>query len=107
MLGRLGIRSQLWLLVVAAAIAVAISAAAAGYAAWLGNRALAFEHNDSFIPLVALGTISSEMRETSFRLAGVLIDQIPIEGSKNHATAAVKNIRVRKQANEKGQGDKP
>ena len=92
MLGRIGIRTQLWLLVAAAAAAVAVATAAAGYAAWLGNRALAFEHDDSLIPLVSLGTISSEMRETSFRLAGVLIDQIPIEGSKNHATATVKTL---------------
>jgi methyl-accepting chemotaxis protein len=93
MLARLGIRSQLWLLVVVAAIAVAVAAAAAGYAARLGNQALEFEHNHAFTPLVALGTVSSDMRETSFRLAGVLIDQIPIEGSKNHAAVTVKSIR--------------
>ena len=92
MLERIGIRMQLWLLVGVAALAVAIAAGAAGYAAWQGKRALEFEHNESFVPLVALGTISSEMRETSFRLAGVLIDQIPIEGSKNHATGAVDGI---------------
>jgi methyl-accepting chemotaxis protein len=92
MVGRIGIRTQLWLLVAAAAAAVTLAAGAAAYAAWLGNRALEFEHSESFIPLVALGTISSDMRETSFRLAGVLIDQIPIEGSKNHAVATAKNV---------------
>jgi methyl-accepting chemotaxis protein len=92
MLGRIGIRIQLWLLVAAAAVAVAIAAGAAAYAAWLGNRALEFEHAESLIPLVALGTISTDMRETSFRLAGVLIEQIPIEGSKNHAMATSKTL---------------
>ncbi len=92
MLDRVGIRMQLWLLVALAAFAVAVAAAAAGYAAWFGIKALEFEHEDSLVPLVALSTISSEMRETSFRLAGVLIDQIPIEGSKNHAVGAVQGI---------------
>jgi methyl-accepting chemotaxis protein len=92
MLDRVGIRMQLWLLVALAAFAVVVTAAAAGYAALFGAKALQFEHEDSLVPLVALSTISSEMRETSFRLAGVLIDQIPIEGSKNHAVGAVQGI---------------
>jgi methyl-accepting chemotaxis protein len=92
MLDRMCIRLQCWLLVGVATLSVVIAAAAAGYAAWRGTGALEFEHKDSLGPLVALSTISSEMRETSFRLAGVLIDQIPIEGSKNHATGAVREI---------------
>jgi len=92
MLNRIGIRTQLWLLVAMAALAVVIAAGAAGYAAWRGSSALQFEHKDSLGPLVSLSTISSQMRETSFRLAGVLIDQIPIEGSKNHAAGAVREI---------------
>jgi methyl-accepting chemotaxis protein len=92
MLDRLGIRTQLWLLVAVAAIGVIVTAGAAGYAASRGGAALEFEHRDSLTPLVALGTISSELRETSFRVAGVLIDQIPIEGSKNHAVGAVRAI---------------
>ena len=92
MLDRVGIRTQLWLLVGLAALAVVVAAGAARYAASRGSAALEFEHRDSLVPLVALGTISSEMRETSFRLAGVLIDQIPIEGSKNHATGAARAI---------------
>ena len=92
MLDRLGIRTQLWLLVAAAAIAVVVAAGAAAYACKRGDAALEFEHRDSLAPLVALGAISSDLRETSFRLAGVLIEQIPIEGSKNHANSAVRTI---------------
>ncbi len=92
MLDRMCIRLQCWLLVGIATLSVVIAAAAAGYAAWRGTGALEFEHKDSLGPLVSLSTISSQMRETSFRLAGVLIDEIPIEGSKNHATGAVVEI---------------
>ena len=87
-ISRLPIRKQLLMLIGAAVIAVTAAAAAAGYAARLGLQALEFEHERSFVPVVALGTINSEMRDTSFRLAGVLIDQIPMEGSKNKAVEA-------------------
>ena len=92
MLSRMAIRTQLWLLVGFAVLAVVTAAGAAWYAAARGVDALEFEHRDSMGPLVALGTLSSELRETSFRLAGVLIDQIPVEGSKNHAVSAVREI---------------
>ena len=92
MLNRIGIRTQLSLLVAVAALAVLVAAGAAGYASLRGTSALEFEHKDSLGPLVSLSTISSQMRETSFRLAGVLIDEIPIEGSKNHATGAAVEI---------------
>jgi len=92
MLDRMCIRLQCWLLVGIATFAVAVAAGAAGYAAWRGTAALELEHTDSLGPLVALSGISSEMRETSFRLAGVLIDEIPIEGSKNQAKDAVASV---------------
>lgn len=94
MLARLGIRTQLWTLVAFAAIFVVAIAGAAVYAAERGIQALESEQKDSLRPLVALYNISAPMRETSFRLAGVLIDQIPIEGSKNHATAVAKDVGV-------------
>jgi methyl-accepting chemotaxis protein len=92
MLARLAIRTQLSILVLCAIVAVLIGAGAAWYAAARGTDALQSEHRDSLEPLVSLGSMSSDLRETSFRLAGVLIDQIPIEGSKNHAATAVKSI---------------
>ncbi len=92
MLSRLAIKTQLLLLVICAALAVALGAGAAWYAATRGTEALQLEHRDSLEPLVALGSMSSDLRETSFRLAGVLIDQIPIEGSKNHAASTVRDI---------------
>ena len=92
MLERMSIRLQCWLLVGVATFAVVLATAAAGYAAWRGIGALEYEHRDSLGPLVALNTISSTLHETSFRLAGVLIDEIPIEGSKNQAKDAVAEI---------------
>ena len=92
MLDRLSIRLQCWLLVAVATFAVIVATAAAGYAAWRGIGALEFEHRDSLGPLVSLNTIASELHETSFRLAGVLIDEIPIEGSKNQAREAVAEV---------------
>jgi methyl-accepting chemotaxis protein len=92
MLDRLSIRLQCWLLVGVAAVSVVVAAGAAGYAAWQGNAALDFEHHDSLGPLVALNGIAAELRETSFRLAGVLIDEIPVEGSKNQAREAVVDV---------------
>ncbi len=92
MLDRMCIRLQCWLLVAVATFAVVVATGAAGYAAWRGIGALEFEHRDSLGPLVALNTISSTLHETSFRLAGVLIDEIPIEGSKNQARDAVAEV---------------
>ena len=62
MLERLGIRTQLWMLVALATLAVIVASAGAGYAAWRGTAALEFEHKDSLGPLVSLSTISSQMR---------------------------------------------
>ena len=92
MLDRISIRLQCWLLVAVATFAVVVATGAAGYAAWRGIGALEFEHRDSLGPLVSLNSISSELHETSFRLAGVLIDEIPIEGSKNQAREAVGEV---------------
>ena len=89
---RLAIKTYLWILVAFATLAVLTGAGAAWYAAGNGVRALEAEHNDSLLPLLALAGMSSDLRETSFRLAGVLIDQIPAEGSKNHATTAMREI---------------
>ncbi len=92
MVDRICIRLQCWLLVAVATFAVVVATGAAGYAAWRGIGALEFEHRDSLGPLVALNTIGSTLHETSFRLAGVLIDEIPIEGSKNQAKDAVAEV---------------
>ena len=92
MIDRISIRLQCWLLVAVATFAVVVATGAAGYAASRGIGALEFEHRDSLGPLVALNTIGSTLHETSFRLAGVLIDEIPIEGSKNQAKDAVAEI---------------
>jgi methyl-accepting chemotaxis protein len=91
-LARIGIRTQLALVVLIAALSVSAVAAAAFYAAMRGASALEAEHHSALQPLVALNRISTLMRETGFRIAGVLIDQIPIEGSKNHATGAAPEV---------------
>jgi methyl-accepting chemotaxis protein len=86
------IKVQIWLLVLVAAASVLTVSAAGIYAAYRGSVALEYEHKQALQPLVQLGRLSTIMQETRFRLAGVLLDQMPMEGSKNHAHQAARDV---------------
>ena len=92
MLKNATIKVQTWLLVLVAAAAVVTVGAAGIYAAYRGAEALEYEHKQALQPLVQLGRLNTLMQETRFRLAGVLLDQMPMEGSKNHAHQAARDV---------------
>ena len=49
---------------------------------------------ERFAPLSRLQDLSSQLKEVRFRLAGVLLDQMPIPGSRNHLGDTVKAAPV-------------
>ncbi|MGE5651106.1 MAG: methyl-accepting chemotaxis protein [Bacillota bacterium] len=93
MFSRLSIRTQIILFVLVAAVAIVAVGAGGIYAARKGAQALESEHRHSLQPLSALkNNISTLMQETRFRMAGVLLEQMSVEGSKNHAAAAAQEV---------------
>ena len=80
----LSIRSQLLLL---SAVCLALVAGLSVLVV-LGSRSDAaalrdlYEHG--FQPMLALQNVDRQLKEVRFRLAGVLLDQIPVPGSRNH-----------------------
>jgi methyl-accepting chemotaxis protein len=49
-----------------------------------GNDALAYVYENRVLPTTALQEIDSALKEIRFRMAGVLLDQMPAVGSRNH-----------------------
>ncbi len=48
------------------------------------SAALRDVYERGFLPMLALQDVDRQLKETRFRLAGVLLEQIPIPGSRNH-----------------------
>jgi len=92
MFSRLSIKFQLWLFVLIAALFVVSVCGTGVFAARQGSAALEKEHIHSLQPLVLLAKITTVTQETRFRMAGVLLDQMPFEGAKNHAISAAKDV---------------
>jgi methyl-accepting chemotaxis protein len=49
-----------------------------------GNDALAYVYENRMQPTAALQEMDSDLKEIRFRMAGVLLDQMPSAGSRNH-----------------------
>jgi len=49
-----------------------------------GNDALAYVYENRVLPTTALQEMDSALKEIRFRMAGVLLDQMPAAGSRNH-----------------------
>lgn len=49
-----------------------------------GTDALAFVYENQMLPTTALQEMDSSIKEIRFRMAGVLLDQMPTAGSRNH-----------------------
>ncbi len=49
-----------------------------------GNDALAYVYENRMQPTAALEEMDSDLKEIRFRMAGVLLDQMPSAGSRNH-----------------------
>lgn len=93
MFAKLSIRIQIILFVlVAAAGLLAVSVGGIG-AARQGVQALESEHRNSLQPLSSLkSNIDTLMQDTRFRIAGVLLEQMSVQGSKNQAAEAQRQV---------------
>lgn len=93
MFAKLSIRTQIILFVLVAAAAISAVGLGGIYAARQGVQALESEHRHSLQPLSSLkNNINTLMQDTRFRMAGVLLEQMSIEGSKNHAANAAQEV---------------
>ena len=53
-----------------------------------GIATLASVYENQVVPTISLHTIDSRLKEVQFRMAGVLLDQMPTVGSRNHLKEA-------------------
>jgi methyl-accepting chemotaxis protein len=61
------------------------------YSVSKGTNDLAYVYENQMLPTTALQEIDSDIKEIRFRMAGVLLDQMPAAGSRNH----IKEVRGR------------
>ncbi len=54
------------------------------YSVTKSNDALAYVYENRMVPTAALQDMDSDLKEIRFRMAGVLLDQMPSAGSRNH-----------------------
>jgi len=54
------------------------------YSVSKSNEALAYVYENRMLPTTALQEMDSSIKEIRFRMAGVLLDQLPTAGSRNH-----------------------
>jgi len=54
------------------------------YSVWVSKKALRTTYESNVIPLLAIQEMDGMLKEIRFRMAGVLLDQLPTVGSKNH-----------------------
>ncbi len=73
----LGIRQKLYLLV---AVCLVCALALAGAGIVFSTRVI---NDQRLAPLARLQELDSQLKEVRFRLAGVLLDQMPVQGSRN------------------------
>jgi methyl-accepting chemotaxis protein len=88
----ISLRATLWIL---AAVSIAILSIFAGTLYWSAQRgaaALESVYEQQVQPVLALGKIDSHIKDIRFRVAGVLLDQMPSAGSLIHAKEARKDI---------------
>lgn len=87
----LSIRSQLALLSLACLTLVATLSTLVVFGSRGDAQALRDLYERGFQPMLALQEVDRQLKEVRFRLAGVLLEQIPVTGSRNH----LKEVRER------------
>ncbi len=82
--GSLSIRQKLYVLGFVCMVgALSLSAVSILFSARVAEAARVIDQ-DRFAPLSKLQELTTHLKEVRFRLAGVLLDQMPIPGSRNH-----------------------
>ena len=72
-----------------AAISLLVLTVVDVYSVNKGNDALAYVYENQMAPAMALQEMDTDLKEIRFRMAGVLLDQMPTAGSRNH----IKEVR--------------
>src|SRR6478609_8880660 len=88
----LSIRGKLALLAVVCMIgAIALAATAIRFSSTVAETARVI-NQERFAPLSQLQELSTRLKEIRFRLAGVLLDQMPVAGSRNHLHESMQKV---------------
>src|SRR6478735_1635363 len=88
----LSIRGKLALLAVVCMIgAIALAATAIRFSDTVAETARVISQ-ERFAPLSRLQELSTHLKEMRFRLAGVLLDQMPVAGSRNHLHESMQKV---------------
>jgi methyl-accepting chemotaxis protein len=78
------LRARLILMTIVALVAVAALSVAMEYANRQSTEAMRRVHDENVVPLEKLTRIDDMLKEVRFRIAGVMVDQMPAPGSRNH-----------------------
>ncbi len=84
----ISLRATLWGLAAVSIIILSVFAGTLYWSAQRGASALEAVYEQQVQPALALGKIDSTLKDVRFRIAGVLLDQMPVTGSLNHAKEA-------------------
>ncbi len=91
---KLTIRARLAALTIVTVLGAAALAGFNVFSIAGSSRALASLYDDSVRSLVELQKIDSQLREVRYRVSGVLLDLMPIQGSANHLRETVPAIEA-------------
>ncbi|MFZ1828794.1 MAG: methyl-accepting chemotaxis protein, partial [Candidatus Competibacteraceae bacterium] len=87
-----GIRKNFFALTAFLLLAVLALAGLVAYQGYEGERRMTEVYENRFVPATALQAMGTDLREIRFRIAGVLLDQMPAVGSRNHLAEAKQRI---------------
>ena len=90
MFDRITIRQKLWVAGVFAMLGMIVLAGFSAFSGRQSTRALEDVYDGSVRMLVQLQKLDTQLREVRFRVAAVLLDVMPIQGSLNHLREARK-----------------
>lgn len=90
MFENLSIRARLFAMVVLASLLIATLAGLNVYLSRTSEASLATVYERNVQPLTLMQQMDAALKEARFRIAGVLLDQMPVQGSRNH----LKEVRV-------------
>ncbi len=86
------VRARIVVLVGAAAAALVLLTAVNIYSVEDGSQTLSSVYENRVQPVAAIQSMDRDLKEVRFRIAGVLLDQMPAVGSNNQLHEAVTNI---------------
>lgn len=80
----LSVKAKLLISAALSLLSVVVLMGLSFYSANQSGKALESIYSNEVQPMTTLMTIDADLKEIRFRMAGVLVDQMPFVGSKNH-----------------------